>query len=133
LEIGIALSRQLQDISERTLELVKKNDFEISEISLALGSTLKSNVYEFKFLTDSFEAQPGSRYDVMSEGTELRYYALSRSPSKLENRLRTIISEAKSNELEAGQLKEMIGLRIMYADLPTTDVPKLAKELMNRF
>lgn len=133
LEVGANLSKQVSDIAERVITHLNQSEFELATTKLRLGSELESSVYSFKVLSDSYSAETAGRYTIHSKGSLFTFHSLTKDKTQLIKRLSKLSLEGKKLANEALEIKKLIGLRIMYADLATTDVPKLAKQLVNRF
>jgi hypothetical protein len=139
LETAYYLSLQTIDICERSQIALRNGQYKIDTESIKLGDRLIKNVFAYRFTLDSYERvlDPSRRGTTMlspiEKGSEITFYANSQNNSHLIHRLDHIKSKAQLYAEQTNQLKKMIGVRIMYADIASTDIEALAKALIGQF
>lgn len=127
------LARQTHDIAKRSIEHLQKNEFKRNLEMIRLGDKLAAKVYAFSILSTSYESQTALRFTEFKEGAVFKFYALDKNVSTLIKRLEKIVKETEVLIPETNRLRKLIGVRIQYADLASTDMEVLARELADRF
>ncbi|MFZ4715834.1 MAG: hypothetical protein ACOYL6_19080 [Bacteriovoracaceae bacterium] len=136
LENGIGLSAQAADLAERANKALTLKNVTVQKQKISLGSKLSKDIFTFKILVESYERKMkpggGGGYSApVANGAELSFYALYNDEAKLKLRLQEIAVKGKNLEEQARITHKKVGVRIMYADLLSTNMENLYQACAN--
>src|SRR5690606_4431331 len=121
-------AKQNIDVARQVKDKIRARDYEIERGETVLGHSLQANSFDVVVMINSIErvfVAGSGRYQAIPAGTKVILKTTEVDEAKLIERLNKIESSSMSIANKYPSVLSLIGTRIFYADLPTTDVARL--------